>query len=259
MLLGYGNLIESATLSGGAWTTAYPRSNVATRALAQRARTSTDATTDTKLIVDHGSAATARVLCIAAHNLSAGATVRWARGTTSGGADVADTGAVDAWHLTPVDGGAFQVLLWQGVDTSARYDLIEIDDTTNPDGYVEIGRVFVGPAVQPTYNPIYGLQDSITDLSTASAAESGARWVAERRTLRGVSLVLEALELGTADVLHEVQRSHGSTGEVVYVPDTQVRANAQRYGFIGYASEMSALEYPYYRWRRLPLKLQELA
>lgn len=259
LLIGYGNLVESATLSGGTWSTAAPRANVATWPLADTARTSSATTTATTLTLDHGSATAARVLAIMGHNLSAAATVRWMRGTTSGGSDVADTGAVDAWAITPRTTGGHHVLLWQTADTWARYDTVEIDDTANAAGYVEIGRLFVGPAVRPTYGQSYGLQDGLIDLSTSSRAEDGALWVAQRRTLRQVSLVMEGLALDVGDALHEMLRTHGATAEVVYLFDTADAAATQRYGFVGTAAEMTPLEYPYYRMRKLPLRITERA
>jgi hypothetical protein len=83
--------------------------------------------------------------------------------------------------------------------------------------------------------------------------------VAQRRTLRQVSLVMEGLALDVGDALHEMLRTHGATAEVVYLFDTADAAATQRYGFVGTAAEMTPLEYPYYRMRKLPLRITERA
>ena len=180
-LLGYANRIGSATISGGSWLAGAPASNVGTWALADTARSSDALSTSTKLRINHGGAVTARVLV--RHNLSSAATVRWMRGTTAGGSDVADTGSVAAWAFTPraYDGAVYDVPLLQTEQTSAQYDEIEITDTGNAAGYVEIGRVFVGPAFDPDIGQAYGLRDGHTDLSTVGRAHSGAHRSRARR------------------------------------------------------------------------------
>jgi hypothetical protein len=51
----------------------------------------------------------------------------------------------------------------------------------------------------------------------------------------------------------------GMTGEVLYYPYPDEPGRSQQYGFLGRLMEMSALEYPYHRVRRLPLRIQEVA
>ena len=142
---------------------------------------------------------------------------------------------------------------------SARYITVEINDTANADGYVQIGRLFVGGALQPTYNPQYGLQDGLKDLSTVDAAESGAMWGNEKRRLRYTSFVLPYTTPTEAAYLHEMQRSLGTIGEVLYIPYPADPGESQRWGYIGRMSELSPIDYPYYRVRSIALKLEEIA
>lgn len=141
----------------------------------------------------------------------------------------------------------------------ARYISVEINDTANADGYVQIGRLFVGGALQPTYNPSYGLQDGLQDLSTVDAAESGAMWGNEKRRMRYTSFVLPYTTPTEAAYLHEMQRSLGTIGEVLYIPYPADPSESQRWGYIGRMSELSPIDYPYYRVRSLALKLEEIA
>ena len=129
MGLGIINLAESATLAGGNWLAGLPVTNVATRDYAEVARSTNDSAASTVISLDHGSAKTARVVCIGWHNLSAAATITWTRGTTAGGSDVYAGGAVNAWQIAP---GAFdgrQYAAWVVADaTSAQHDTISISD-----------------------------------------------------------------------------------------------------------------------------------
>jgi hypothetical protein len=260
--IGYPNLLTSnSSVSGGSWNASLPVTNIRITDLSRVAR-STDATTgSTVFIIDHGAAVGARGLALVAHNLSADATVQWQRGTTSGAGDVADSTALAAWAITPKvrDGRAHNVIVVQSAATSARYDTVRIVDTGNADGYVEIGAAFVGELQVPTYNAGYGLQDGLVPVGAVERSPAGALWANGQRTLRTVSMVLEASPLPEADEWHETLRCASITEWVLYVMSLTDRAQQQRYGFVGTFSELSAVEYPYPLHRRVPLKLTEVA
>lgn len=278
IILSYPNRATAAAITGGSWSASLPAQNVADKQMWKVAR-STDATlASTKFTADIGAAKQVRCVALANHNLSASATVRVTLGSTSGASDIFDCGWQPAWRM------AFDNLVeWESVtwwtgtagdeylrspyavtaiadDTySARYVTVEINDTANADGYVQIGRLFAGGALQPTYNPQYGLQDGLRDLSTVDAAESGAFWGNEKRRLRYTSFVLGRVTPAEAAYVHEMQRTLGTIGEVLYIPYPADPGESQRWGFIGRMSELSPIDYPYYRVRSLPLKLEEIA
>jgi hypothetical protein len=62
-----------------------------------------------------------------------------------------------------------------------------------------------------------------------------------------------------AAYLHEFQRLVGTIDEVLYIPYPADMGESQRYGFMGRLTELSAIDYPYFRIRSLPLKIEELA
>ncbi len=260
--IGYPSLLSaSSTVSGGDWLTALPASNILTTALEDVARSADDLEASTLLQIDHGSAQSARVLALVHHNLSSAATVRWKRGTTAGDDDVADSGALNAWAITPLDrnGQRHPVVIVLPASSSARYETIQISDTSNPAGHVEIGMAWVGDVFVPTYNASYGLRHELQSFSALDRGESAAGWPTRRRTLRGASFVLELLSLTEGDTLHELQRVADITEPVLYVPDLTDRAKQQRFGGVGTLSELSPLDYPYFRTNSLPLRWTELA
>jgi hypothetical protein len=140
---------------------------------------------------------------------------------------------------------------------TARHVTIQISDVANPDGYVQIGRMFAGGGFVPTINASYGLQHGWRDLSSKEQSESGADWVTARRRLKRAQFVLEGLTEAEGEQLHEMQRVIGTIDEALYVPDLSDIGGSQRYGFLGTLAEMSALEYPYYRRHRLPLSMAQ--
>lgn len=261
---------STQTVTLGSWLAALPASNVGTSDITEVARSTDDATASTKFCVNLGASYALRAFALVNHNLSSAAQWRILLGTTAGASDVyagsladwlsasfdssmAALGMQDAEYLR--DGTPAIIVL--PTTYSARYATVEISDTSNTDGYVQIGRFFAGGGFVPTYNATYGLQDGWVDLSTRDRSESGALWTTARRRLRKVQMVLEALSLDEGSTLHEMQRVLGTIDEVLYVPDLTDMAWSQRYGMLGTIEEMSELAYPFYRKRRLPLVITQ--
>lgn len=245
----YPNLVtESCTFSGGSWLAGAPVSKVGTRPLAETARSTNADAASTIIRIDHGSAKTAQALKISRHNCSLPATVVWKRGTSAGGSEVGTTGSVAAWRFTPddFDGSIYDVDILLSAATSARYETIEITDTANADGYVEIGRVCIGPVFESTWNPSYGLRHGHIDKSTVGEAKSGADWPYEGRRLRTVQFELNFLTYAEGDLMHEFEQTHGITKEVGWLPYTDTPARMQRYGMLAIMRELSGIEHPHY-------------
>lgn len=72
-------------------------------------------------------------------------------------------------------GGTYARVWLNSVDSTipVRYLGIEITDSGNPSGYIEISRLIVGSYWSPKYNPGYGIEAGIKDLSEHVRTESG--------------------------------------------------------------------------------------
>lgn len=252
--------IEGINIGGGEWLPAAQAANVATWPLAENAQTADVAPASTVIDINHFVPRAAQALIICRHNLSATATVRWTRGTTLGGAEVADSGAVSAWRFTPRSTGAgalYDVQVVMQASSSAQYDRIAITDTANPSSYVSIGRVMICPLIAPEYAASYGLRDGHTEASTVAKGKSGAAWPDEQDRLRTTSFALPALTLAEGDALHEMEQVEGTTREVAYLPYGDDPARRQRYGFTGLLRELSGLEYPHWRRRSRAFQIDQ--
>lgn len=252
--LGKYNLLstESPAIAGGSWLAGAPVTNIATWPLADTARSTDLSTSSTKITIDWGSAKTAQLLTFPRHNLSSTATIRWKRGTTAGASDVADSGTLSVWLFTPrvFRGDVYEVIVLQSADTSARYETIEIVDASNPDGYVDIGRAFIGSLFVPAVWQSYGARDGHEDISVIKQSKGGADWRDRQRRRRTTSFVLDMLTLAEGAMLHEMEQEEGLTEEVVYLPYIDDSAEMQRYAFTGLLKELSGIEYPYANARR---------
>lgn len=254
----HANLVPAAALSGGSWVAALPLGNLKTAELAARARSTSAAEAHTKFTADHGSARSARVVWLPAHNLTAAAQVRVLRGTTSGGSDVYAGTWENVWHITPVvrSGDIYGAAHIMPSANSARYTTVEISDTANPAGYVELGQALMGDVIT-LVAPSEGLRHGLRDLSTVTEADSGAPWPTVRRKPRSVSMVLELLQEAQANQLQDVRTAIGTHGQAIYIPSLTDKAQVQRYGFVGRLRELNDIEYPYQRFRSLAINLTE--
>ncbi len=281
-MIGWPNRIEDATLSGGSWSSGLPLNNLKNRELAAVARSTNATTGSTAINLDLGQARTLRVVALVNHNLSQAAQFRVKLGTTSGGSDLFSGGYEPAWALT-FDG---QLLEWENDNwwmgaadnefirhpfmavyllpdwLSARYVRIEISDTGNADGYVQLGRVFVGSGSIPEYNASYGMQDDWEDLSEVDYNAEGEDTVVYRRSRRIVRFSLDhighlggnASEFAT---WYEMRRRMGGSREVLYIPNIADPIATQRTGFLGLMQKQSAITYPNYNTRSLGFEITE--
>lgn len=108
---------------------------------------------------DFGQELVVEAVGIAAHNLSEDAEIRLRLGTTAGAVTSApgyDSGFVSAWPSSgkPTDPewpSYFSLLVAENA-VAYRYGRLDIQDASNPDSYIQIGRLFVGPAFVPEIN-----------------------------------------------------------------------------------------------------------
>jgi hypothetical protein len=160
---------------------------------------------------------------------------------------------------TPSDWGAqYAAIAALPAAISARYATVEIDDTANAAGHLDIGRLFVGGGLQPAYNASYGgFADEREDLSTVVANPNGKRFGTARRRPRGVRFALQYTSQAEADRIHEMQAAVGTLDEVLYVPDPADAAHSQRYGFLGHLRQLSPIEYPFVLKRSIGFEIGE--
>lgn len=216
MFLGVYNQADSGTFSAGDWSNL---SNVQSRDLFSVAR-STDATTaSTKFQIDLGSSKSIRCLSLHAHNLSSVATVTLKAGTSAGASDVLNSTGNDAYSVTFDDTRQFSSHYAVIIDASvsARYWTVEITDTTNAAGYVEIGRVGLWQGLEPTNNMEWGVEYGVEDIFSDTAFSLGGDFFYEARGVkRTVNFGLNVLLDTEALHAHEISRIVGRTGEVLF-------------------------------------------
>jgi hypothetical protein len=230
ILLGYSNLIDDSTLSGS-FDALYPIENIQTRELHRMARSTG---TSASVTVTLPSSQPIGVVGVVG-NLSSAATISVAAGAYS-------SGSVNAVAVSP------------GVSASSV--TVSISDPGNADGYVGIGRIFVGPAFNPAVCMDWGVQWGLDSLTEVAVSMGGAEYFNERRTRRtwqGKWSWLTAAE--AYDVLYAIMRSHGISKEVFLLDTTEP---TREKAFLARFKQLSAIEWPYVDQHSCGIELSEL-
>ncbi|MYM37267.1 hypothetical protein GTP38_23350 [Duganella sp. FT94W] len=268
-MLAFPNRIDQSSLSGGSWVGTLPLANLKNRLLGKVARSTGLALASTRFDIDLGAARVSRVFQLVRHNLSMGARYRL-RGSRVAdfSTTVYDSGAAfsdvwpevypfgtlewedDSWWsrryaAEEIDGYTPTLTVVMPANVLAQYWRVEIDDASNPAGYAQIGRVFIGPAWQPTINIIYGASVKWVARSEVQEARSGAEYFDRRVPYRESAFTLSHMEQDEAfSQAFELQRRAGIDMEVVWIHDPDDTVHAIRRQYLGRMRELSAIEYP---------------
>lgn len=267
IILGYNNIVELATLSGGTWEANLPITNLQSDKLAEVAQTTTDAAIT--ITASFSSIKTVGCIALANHNLSADATIAIAIKNGAGDILYSPVGG----NLAPyIDADRNTLLCWFADQnyTTTRSVEITITDTTNPDSYISIGRLFIGALLEPTVNAEYGdAGHSRKDLSETSTSATGVRWHRERQKLRTVSVAFKHLTETEMLAIDDLMQHDGTTRDVIYAytrPDytesggvlSQDELSYKR-TFLGNLSSLDGINSPFFGQYSAQLSIEELA
>jgi hypothetical protein len=290
IILGLNNRIDAATItSDGTFEAALPLANLKTKILAQVARTTTDAAFTITIDLSAKSARSIGALAIAGHNLSRTATVNFK--TYQNTTLLDDSGDLSPWpYLHPedlhwtahtysaaiIDTGRIAeanptLIYFLPANSAANKVEILITDTSNPDAYVEIGRVFVGEQLQPDFGEDYGKASwGLLDFSEISPSQRHILFSNHYPLLRTLQASFDHLTDGEAQGgLQGAQKLAGLTGEMLVAPDrpTYVTISASKAvdsfwfakAFLSRQTAIDPLQTPYLQANSTTLNLEEIA
>ena len=281
--LAWPNIIDATTVSGGAWMASLPVTNIQNRRISKVARSSNAALASTLLNIDMGPTPSAiGLLALVVHNLSTSAKVRI---RADDAADFAtplyDSGWVSVWPsgIIPLD-----LLEWEEDNfwlgtvsqnaiagyrapfthylpsaTTQRYWRIEMDDTGNTDGYVQIGRVFVGKVWSPAYNMKYGAKIGYTDATASETSLTGEEFFDVRTRFREYSFELGYLSQAEAmSSILNMQQQLGTSGEILISGNRDDATNTPRLCFLGRMKSIAPVAIQYVNFWTTSFEMREI-
>ena len=279
-IFGYQNRIDESTFETyGSWETTLPLLNLKNRLLSKVAR-SVDATaTSTCLRFAIAKDRVVGVLAVANHNLTVDATFRYRIYSDSGYSTmVYDSGTLNVWpdmpygyyeweeepfwDLSMTDEqrilSAKTLIHIQTNITNARYYQIEFFDTANPDGYVQLGRIFLGTKYQPEANMNLGASIGLETDTLVDKALGGAEFFDRRESFRVARFTLDYLNQSDSIINSDMMRISGIDAEVVFVWDNSTDIIRNRRGFLGRLRSLSQIEQPYNTRFQTTYEIKEL-
>lgn len=246
----------SPQITQGSWLAGLPATNVQTKQLHDVARSTDETAANTKMEFDLGVARPLRVCFTLLPNIStSGATIRWRGSDTAAtfGSPLFDSTAVAAWPsgVTAEMAEHFNVWHWYVIpsETSARYVLMEIVDTSNADGYVDVARVGVCGGFQPTGVGVsQGLKMGYEDDTVITTTDGGAdTFNVKRRRRTQIGVVQQVAQAEAFLSAFRMKMQAGISGQFFWIPDPDMDASyAWQHCWLATAKEASALDFVSY-------------
>lgn len=140
----------------------------------------------------------------------------------------------------------------------ARFWRIELLDPTNPAGFVELGRVFIGPAWQPSANMSRGASLAWETRTSVQETDGGAEFFNVKTPVRvarfSLDWMTESEGMGRA---FDLLRSAGINREVLWIHDPTDTEHALRRQFLGRFRQLNPIEFPYATVNRSAFEIKE--
>ena len=275
---GYKNRIDAAILSGGSWQA--PLTNIQTLRLAQRARSTTTNPNDCLINIEFDEDRLIQVVSVNAHNISTDGYVRIFAGSAPGLNDLYDSGEVEVWPpmYSTLSLHWRDYHFWSGkIDEEARKEYqknfihictasvktkywgIQVYDANNTDGYIEIGRLFMGRLFAPQFNVIYGAQIAWEDNSKIESSLVGVEYMSKVPMTRVAQVSYDySFRREALEGLYELQRQSGTTQEVLFIGNADDHSQMVRLGFLGRFRRIEPLKWHFMDIHSTGFEVKEL-
>lgn len=278
---GYQNRADESALSEGVWAATLPLNNLKDRVLSNVARSTNAVLASTKFKIAMTKARPIRVLGLINHNLSVPALVRFRAYDDAAYTTVAyDSGWIKVWdsiyQSTDLEWEADEYWMgiiseedragyrWNVIHVTAqtiykRYWLVEIDDTTNAAGYVQIGRLFISNGWTPRWNMSYGQSVQYESRDGIEEAYDGTEYFDERAKPRVQRFSLDHMPTDEAMAMAlDMQRIAGVTKEVLFLYDPAEKIHFYRRSFLGRLRQLNPIEQAMYENHKNTFEIKEL-
>jgi len=279
--IAYRNRADEATLSTGSWEAGLPLNNLKDRILAKPARSTDDTPASTKFRAVFAQPRPIKVVALCRHNMTTDAKYRIRAYSDAGFTTlIYDSGWLAVWAslyetldleweddnywtgtLSEEDRLGFYWNLIHILPEKVyqQYWLIELDDTANPDTYVEIGRLFMADGWSPVTNIQYGAAIGYESRTEVVEAYDGTEYFDERDAYRVARFSFDFMDVEEAmNRAFDIQRIADVSKEVIFVYDQDDTAHLLQRSFLGRLRKLNLIEQPYFGKFATDFEVKEL-
>lgn len=141
----------------------------------------------------------------------------------------------------------------------ARYGLIEIDDQTNPDGYIDLERFFVSPGWILPINISYGSSLGFEDNTEKTTSKGGASFYDESEMNRIINFNIDGLTLDQGmSRAYEVKKQLGTSKQLFFCLDPDNTIHRHRWSFLTTLNTLTRNTFSGYNRIGAPFELIEV-
>lgn len=284
VMLGFPNRIDAAqAITGGAWVESLPLDYIKDSQLARVARSIDTLVASTTFTIDFGRPWPVRIFAILAHNFSLASRIRVEASNAADFSVLLLNHSYDTWGTLAGAQWDIDALEWENdnywlgsytmediegltpissqifpENIVARYWRVTIFDGANTDGFVQLGRVFMGASfLQPRINYSWGGSLGYEDATGVTSSLSGAEFFDRREPTRVMRLSLGSLSEEEGYQALELTRRAGVSGEVFVVADADDATYGTIRNFLGRLRTLSPLEAAAVGFNSMALELKE--
>jgi len=283
LVIAWPNYTDRSSVSGGSYLSSLPLINIKNRVFAKKARSTNLNYSSTQFELELDGSKQTDVISIAAHNFSNSSQIRVSFYNDIAKTELAyDTGLIDVWpSVYTQDELEWENLnYWEGTilqedienftplfyhiakSDSLLYPrkiLVEIFDNSNPIGYVEFGRVFVGTAFQPKLNMQFGASIGYTINTEVEASQNNTEYFDRKRPRRTVSFTLDGLTMqeGHSTIMSLI-RTQGVDQEVFFTYQNTEDTLQYNRTFIARLQQVDPIKQPYFDRLETSINLLEI-
>ena len=275
------NRADEAVLTAGTEEPALPAANLQDRQIVRPWRTQGVDPADTWLALDFQVNRTVGAVALVRHNFSQGSTWRIRAGDDATFQNVKyDSGPLEVWPDIEEFGtqpwGIFQ---WGGLlpeevaetitlsayhllpqQTVARYVRIDLADPANPAGYLQAGRLLVGPYYRPSRHFLYGWSMGYEDPSEVSKSRGGQTWVDVQERYRVLRFSVANLNEREAfdNIFDHLLRRRGVSGDVLVIPQSDKPELFHHQAVYGRLRTLEPIANPFFESFETSFEVEEL-
>lgn len=272
---------STVAFSGGIWRPTLPLTNLRSRFLSDVARSVNVTEAATQLVIDLGQDRDIRVIAIPNAVVSRDATARVRLYSNAALTTLVYDSGVKPWYPVVYPFGTVpypSASFWDGKLTEeeadgypipwidiaptaqvARYAKINVYDTGNESGFIDLTRVILAPGWQPTLNLIYGASVGWESETQVGTSLGGARFYDVRKKRRVMQFGFDYLSQDEALArAFDFNFRQGVDRQFFFIFDPDDTFHLHRRAFLATMRQLSQFEYPVFDRMKVGFSIEEV-